>query len=331
MATLQTIRSKGPLLVVVIGLALFAFIAGDAWKVLQPHQGKQDVGEVNGKTLTAQEYQKMVDEYTEVIKLTQGVSALNDDQLTQVKDQVWQSYVNNQLIAAEAAKLGLTVSKAEVLYHTDENGKKLEPMELAYVDVPDEFTGAVIEKLSQRKGEMLNMKPITGGYTRLEFNIPSRGLIGYRGEFMTDTKGNGIINTIFNGYAPYKGEIAYRKLGSLIAFETGESVTYGLFSAQDRGTLFIGPGEKVYAGMVIGSSSRAEDIELNVCKKKHLTNTRSSSADEALTLVPPKILSLEQALDFIDVDELLEVTPESLRIRKRILDPTLRKRAGMKK
>ena len=223
------------------------------------------------------------------------------------------------------------VSKAEVLYHTDENGKKLEPMELAYVDVPDEFTGAVIEKLSQRKGERLNMKPITGGYTRLEVNIPSRGLIGYRGEFMTDTKGNGIINTIFNGYAPYKGEIAYRKLGSLIAFETGESVTYGLFSAQDRGTLFIGPGEKVYAGMVIGSSSRAEDIELNVCKKKHLTNTRSSSADEALTLVPPKILSLEQALDFIDVDELLEVTPESLRIRKRILDPTLRKRAGMKK
>ena len=223
------------------------------------------------------------------------------------------------------------VSKAEVLYHTDEKGKKLEPMELAYVDVPDEFTGAVIEKLSQRKGEMLNMKPITGGYTRLEFNIPSRGLIGYRGEFMTDTKGNGIINTIFNGYAPYKGEIAYRKLGSLIAFETGESVTYGLFSAQDRGTLFIGPGEKVYAGMVIGSSSRAEDIELNVCKKKHLTNTRSSSADEALTLVPPKILSLEQALDFIDVDELLEVTPESLRIRKRILDPTLRKRASMKK
>lgn len=223
------------------------------------------------------------------------------------------------------------VSKAEVLYHTDENGKKLEPMELAYVDVPDEFTGAVIEKLSQRKGEMTNMKPITGGYTRLEFNIPSRGLIGYRGEFMTDTKGNGIINTIFNGYAPYKGEIAYRKLGSLIAFETGESVTYGLFSAQDRGTLFIGPGQKVYAGMVIGSCSRAEDIELNVCKKKHLTNTRSSSADEALTLVPPKVLSLEQALDFIDVDELLEVTPESLRIRKRILDPTLRKRAGMKK
>ncbi len=222
------------------------------------------------------------------------------------------------------------VSKAEVLYRTDENGKRTEPMELAYVDVPDEFTGAVIDKLSQRKGEMLNMGPISGGYTRLEFNIPSRGLIGYRGEFLTDTKGNGIINTIFNGYAPYKGDIQYRKQGSLIAFESGESVTYGLFSAQERGTLFIGPGEKVYSGMVIGQCAKAEDIELNVCKKKHLTNTRSSSADEALTLTPPKILSLEQALDFIDTDELLEVTPESLRIRKRILDPTLRKRANFK-
>ena len=222
------------------------------------------------------------------------------------------------------------VSKAEVLYHTDEKGKKLEPMELAYVDVPDEFTGAVIDKLSQRKGDLLNMGPISGGYTRLEFNIPSRGLIGYRGEFLTDTKGNGIINTIFNDYAPYKGDIQYRKQGSLIAFESGESVTYGLFSAQERGTLFIGPGEKVYSGMVIGLCAKAEDIELNVCKKKHLTNTRSSSADEALTLTPPKILSLEQALDFIDTDELLEVTPESLRIRKRILDPTMRKRANMR-
>lgn len=223
------------------------------------------------------------------------------------------------------------VSKAEVLYHTDEHGKKLEPMELAYVDVPDEFTGSVIEKLSQRKGELRNMGPISGGYTRLEFNIPSRGLIGYRSEFLTDTKGNGIINTIFNGYEPYKGDISYRKQGSLIAFETGESVTYGLFGAQDRGTLFIGPGEKVYAGMVIGQSAKPEDIEINVCKKKHLTNTRSSSADEALTLTPPKILSLEQALEFIETDELLEVTPKSLRIRKRILDPTLRKRAGFKK
>ena len=223
------------------------------------------------------------------------------------------------------------VSKAEVLYHTDENGKKLEPMELAYVDVPDEFTGVVIDKLSQRKGELQNMGSISGGYTRLEFKIPSRGLIGYRGEFLTDTKGNGIINTIFDGYEPYRGDIQYRKLGSLIAFESGESVTYGLFSAQERGALFIGPGEKVYSGMVIGQCSRAEDIELNVCKKKHLTNTRSSSADEALTLTPPRRLSLEQALDFIDTDELLEVTPESLRIRKKILDPTLRKRASMKK
>ena len=204
------------------------------------------------------------------------------------------------------------VSKAEVLYKYDENGKKLEPMELAYIDVPDEFTGAVISKLQQRKGELRNMGSIAGGYTRL-------------------TKGNGILNTMFDGYEPYKGEIAYRATGSLIAFESGEAVTYGLFSAQERGTLFIGPGAKVYSGMVIGQCSKAEDIELNVCKKKHLTNTRSSSADEALTLVPPKVLSLEQAIDFIDTDELLEVTPESLRIRKKILDPTLRKRAGFKK
>ena len=204
-------------------------------------------------------------------------------------------------------------------------------MEIAYVDVPDEFTGAVISKLQQRKGELQNMSSIAGGYTRLEFRIPSRGLIGYRGEFMTDTKGNGILNTIFDGYEPFKGEIAYRATGSLIAFESGESVAYGLFSAQERGTLFIGPGQKVYSGMVIGQCAKAEDIELNVCKKKHLTNTRSSSADEALTLVPPRVLSLEQAIDFIDTDELLEITPENLRIRKRILDPTLRKRAGYAK
>ncbi|MEG1946767.1 MAG: translational GTPase TypA [Lachnospiraceae bacterium] len=223
------------------------------------------------------------------------------------------------------------VSKAEVLYQTDENGKKTEPMELAYVDVPDEFTGSVIEKLSQRKGSLLNMGPISGGFTRLEFNIPSRGLIGYRGEFMTDTRGNGIINTIFNGYELYKGEITYRKTGSLISFESGESVIYGLFSAQDRGTLFIGAGAKVYAGMVIGQCAKVEDVEINICKKKHLTNTRSSGADDALTLSPPRILSLEQALDFIDTDELLEVTPKSIRIRKRILDPTLRKRSSYKK
>ena len=222
------------------------------------------------------------------------------------------------------------VSKAEALYQTDSQGKKLEPVELAYVDVPDEFTGAVIDKLSQRKGEMQNMHSIAGGYTRLEFRIPSRGLIGYRGDFLTDTKGNGIINTIFDGYDAYRGDIQYRKQGSLIAFETGTSVAYGLFGAQERGQLFIGAGEKVYAGMVVGQCARAEDIELNVCKKKHLTNTRSSSADDALTLTPPRILSLEQALDFIDTDELLEVTPESLRIRKRILDPTQRKRAALK-
>lgn len=220
------------------------------------------------------------------------------------------------------------VSKAEVLYKTDENGKKLEPMELTYVDVPEEFSGTVIEKLSLRKGELLNMGSASGGYTRLEFSIPSRGLIGYRGEFLTDTKGNGIMNSSFNGYGPYKGDIQYRKQGSLIAFEAGEAITYGLYNAQERGTLFIGPGEKVYSGMVVGQSSRGEDIELNVCKKKQLTNTRSSSADEALRLTPPKVLSLEQALEFIDTDELLEVTPSSLRIRKKILDPTMRKRAS---
>ena len=224
------------------------------------------------------------------------------------------------------------VSKAEVLYKKDEKGKLLEPMELAYIDVPNEFSGAVIEKLGMRKGELCNMSTISGGtYTRLEFSIPARGLIGYRGEFMTDTKGNGILNTVFDGYGPYKGDIQYRKQGSLIAFEAGEAITYGLFNAQERGTLFIGPGEKVYSGMVVGQTGKTEDIEINVCKKKQLTNTRSSSADEALRLVPPKILSLEQALDFIDTDELLEVTPENLRIRKKILDPTLRKRAGFKK
>lgn len=221
------------------------------------------------------------------------------------------------------------VSKAEVLYHTDENGKRLEPMELAYIDVPEEFSGAVIEKLSSRKGELLNMGTRNDGYTRLEFSIPSRGLIGYRGEFMTDTKGNGIINTIFNGYEPFKGEISYRPQGSLISFETGEAVTYGLFNAQSRGQLFIGPGEKVYSGMIIGANPKLEDIEVNVCKKKQLTNTRSSGADEALKLTPPRILSLEQALDFIGTDELLEVTPENLRIRKKILDSLKRKRSAI--
>ncbi len=223
------------------------------------------------------------------------------------------------------------VSKAEVLYKKDENGKLLEPMEKAYIDVPEDCSGAVIEKLSQRKGELVNMTPGSDGYTKLEFSIPSRGLIGYRGDFLTDTKGNGVLNTLFDGYGPYKGDISYRKQGSLIAFEGGESVTYGLFNAQERGTLFIGPGEQVYPGMIIGQNPKTDDIELNVCKTKHLTNTRSSSADEALRLVPPKILSLEQAIDFIDTDELLEVTPTHLRMRKKILDPTLRKRAAFAK
>ncbi len=220
------------------------------------------------------------------------------------------------------------VSKAEVLYRTDSKGRKTEPMEIAYIDVPEAFAGGVIEKLGARRGELMNMMPITGGYQRLEFSIPARGLIGYRGEFMTDTKGEGIINTVFDEYAPYKGDIQFRKQGSIISFETGESVTYGLFQAQERGTLFIGPGEKVYAGMVIGQTGRTEDVEINVCKSKHLTNTRASGADDALRLSPPRILSLEQALEFIDTDELLEITPETLRIRKKILDPTLRKRAS---
>ena len=223
------------------------------------------------------------------------------------------------------------VSKAEVLYRYDERNRKLEPMELAYVDVPEEYTGVVIQKLTSRKGALQGMSQAAGGYSRLEFSIPSRGLIGYRGDFMTDTKGNGILNTIFDEYAEYKGDLFYRQTGSLIAFEAGEAITYGLFNAQERGTLFIGPGTRVYSGMVVGQSPKAEDIEINVCKTKKLTNTRSSSADEALKLTPPKIMSLEQALDFIDTDELLEVTPESLRIRKKILDPTMRKRASFKK
>lgn len=219
-----------------------------------------------------------------------------------------------------------SVSKAEVLYKTDENGKKLEPMEHAMVDVPEEFVGAVIDKLGQRKGELINMQSSGTGYSRIEFKIPARGLIGYRGEFLTDTKGNGIINTLFDGYGPFKGDIQYRKTGSLIAYESGESVTYGLYNAQERGILFIGAGIKVYSGMVVGQNPKAEDVEVNVCKRKQMTNTRSSGADDSLKLSPPRILSLEQALEFIETDELLEVTPQNLRIRKKILDPTLRMR-----
>ena len=222
------------------------------------------------------------------------------------------------------------VSKPEVLYKEDEKGGTLEPVEQAIIDVPDEFSGAVISKLSERKGELRNMTTNASGTTRLEFIIPSRGLIGYRGEFLTDTKGNGVINTIFEGYVPYKGEISYRGRGSLIAYETGVSVTYGLFNAQERGTLFISPGEKVYSGMIIGQNGKAEDVEVNVCKTKHLSNTRSSGSDDALKLSPPRVLSLEQAIDFIETDELLEITPKTLRIRKKILDPLARKRASRK-
>ena len=222
------------------------------------------------------------------------------------------------------------VSKAEVIYHKDEKGHLLEPMEQTVIDVPDEFAGVVIEKLSFRKGELQGMSRSNGGYTRLEFLIPSRGLIGYRGEFMTDTKGNGILNTIFDSYGPYKGDIAYRQTGSLIAFEAGETITYGLFNAQERGTLFLGPGEKVYQGMVVGENPKGGDIELNVCKRKQMTNTRASGSDEALKLVPHKVLSLEQALDFIENDELVEITPKNIRIRKKILDPKQRMRANKK-
>ncbi|MDO4487872.1 MAG: translational GTPase TypA [Eubacteriales bacterium] len=223
------------------------------------------------------------------------------------------------------------VSKAEVLYKKDENGKTLEPMELVFVDVPDEFTGTVIQKLTTRKGELASMNPVSEGITRLEFSMPSRGLIGYRNDFLTDTKGNGVMNTLFDGYGPYKGDLSYRPTGSIIATHPGEAITYGLFNAQERGQLFITPGTPVYEGMVVGMSPKTEDVDVNVCKTKKLTNTRSSSSDEALRLTPPKIMSLEQCMDFIDTDELLEVTPKSLRIRKKILDPLLRKRSNMRK
>ena len=221
------------------------------------------------------------------------------------------------------------VSKAEVIYRTDDQGRRLEPMEVCFVGVASDFSGTVISMLSERKGELRSMSTLSDGSQRLEFLIPARGLIGIHGDFLTATKGTGVMNSVFDSYAPYKGDMSFRKNGSLIAFEDGEAVAYGLFAAQERGALFIGPGEKVYAGMVVGESAKTEEIEINVCKTKHLTNTRSSSADEALTLTPPRILSLEQALDYIDTDELLEVTPKSLRIRKRILDSRLRKRANM--
>lgn len=215
------------------------------------------------------------------------------------------------------------VSRPSVIYK-EINGEKCEPIEDLVIDVPDEFTGSVIEKLGVRKAEMTNMVAGNQGYTRLEFKIPARGLIGYRSEFMTDTKGNGIMNHVFSGYEPAKGDISARNKGVLIAFETGKAVTYGLFNAQERGTLFIGAGTEVYQGMIVGENARPEDMEVNVCKEKHLTNTRASGSDDALRLTPPRALSLEQAIEYIAEDELVEVTPLNIRLRKKILDPTAR-------
>lgn len=221
------------------------------------------------------------------------------------------------------------VSKPEVLFKTIE-GKKHEPMEKVIIDVPEEYVGAVIEKLGQRKGELVTMTQPNGGYTRLEFIIPARGLIGYRSEFLTDTRGNGILNSVFEGYQPYKGDIPRRPQGSLVAFESGEAVAYGLYAAQDRGILFITPGTKVYEGMVVGQNAKSGDIEVNVCKRKQLTNTRASGSDDALRLSPPKRMSLEEALEFIEDDELLEITPENIRVRKRILNSNLRYKSKKK-
>ena len=219
----------------------------------------------------------------------------------------------------------LQVSKPNVIFK-EENGKKLEPMEYLTIDVPEEFMGAVMEKMGPRKAEMVNMTSAVNGYTRLEFIIPARGLIGFRNEFMTDTKGNGIMNHVFEGYAPYKGEIESRSRGSIVSFEQGEAIAYGLFNAQERGRLFITPGTPVYQGMVVGECARAEDLDINVCKGKKLTNTRASGSDDAVKLVPVTTLTLEQSIEFIGNDELVEVTPESIRIRKRYLDASERKR-----
>ncbi|KXA14674.1 translational GTPase TypA [Clostridium perfringens] len=219
------------------------------------------------------------------------------------------------------------VSKPNVITKIDENGVKVEPIEHLTIDVPEEFMGPVMEKLGPRKAEMVNMTSAVNGYSRLEFKIPARGLIGFRNEFMTDTKGNGIMNHVFDGFEKYKGEIPGRSRGSIVVFESGEAVTYGLFNAQERGTLFIEPGTEVYAGMVCGECSRADDIDVNICKKKQLTNTRSSGADDALKLTPVRQMSLEQCLEFINNDELVEVTPVNVRMRKRILDSAERKRA----
>ncbi|MDR1067597.1 MAG: translational GTPase TypA [Clostridiales bacterium] len=222
------------------------------------------------------------------------------------------------------------VSKPEALLR-DVNGALYEPFEIVTVDAADEFSGVIIEKLSARKGELVNMLSGRGGMTRLVFNMPSRGLIGYRNEFLTDSKGSGALNAVFDDYKPYKGAMPRRAQGSLIAFETGEAMAYGLYNAQERGELFISPGVKVYSGMVVGRNARGDDMEVNVCKRKQLTNMRSAGADDALRLTPATIFSLEQTLEFIKTDELVEVTPLSLRIRKKTLDSTMRKRLAIKK
>ena len=219
------------------------------------------------------------------------------------------------------------VSKPEVMFKKDENGKILEPMELATIDVDQEYTGSIIEKLGLRKGELMDMAPNSSGYTRMVFKIPARGLIGYRQEFLTDTKGTGILNTEFDSYERYKGDIAKRQAGSLISFETGVATTYGLHAAQSRGQLFVKPQDEVYEGEVIGSNAKGIDIDVNVCKKKKQTNVRASAADEALVLSPAKIMSVEEMMEFVEEDELIEITPHNLRIRKRILDNNLRYKA----
>jgi len=216
------------------------------------------------------------------------------------------------------------VSKPEVLYKKDETGKFVEPMEQVTIDVDQEFVGNVMEKLGQRKGELIDMHPSSSGTMRLLFSIPARGLIGYRQEFLTDTKGNGIMNALFDGYAPYKGDIPKRRLGSLICSESGESSAYGLHSAQERGVLFIQAGVEVYEGMVVGANPKGLDIEVNVCRKKQQTNIRAAGSDEAIRLSPPSIMSLEQLMEFVESDELIEITPKHLRLRKRILDTNLR-------
>ena len=219
----------------------------------------------------------------------------------------------------------LLVSRPKVIFK-EIDGVKCEPMEMLVVNVPDDSIGTVIEKIGRRKGEMVNMEPAEAGHTKIEFKIPARGIIGYRTEFLTDTKGEGTMNSVFDSYEPYKGEIQARTRGVLVAFEQGTSVTYGLYNAQERGELLIGAGVDVYEGMIVGINSRNEDIAINVCKEKHLTNTRASGSDEALRLVPPLQMSLEKAIEFIAEDELVEITPKNIRLRKKILDSKTRER-----